>query len=182
MSDCVCANQNLNPTENNWTYLSAAFNCRRKLWCLHFYVLLKRDTMPFCSLSPFLVQDPVRSAIIDSCIRVTDNGRESVHRSDFYIFTLYNASNHYDQLKLGARSSEEAARWVRCLMESALKSPRKDEHIVACSHRRWQAFRYLQITLCLVIYLPFELGSSVLKNSSWAVGLLRWLIAVTDKR
>jgi hypothetical protein len=26
-------------------------------------------------------------------------------------------------------------------MESALKSPRKDEHIVACSHRRWQAFR-----------------------------------------
>jgi hypothetical protein len=87
------------------------------------------------------VQDPVRSAIIDSCIRVTDNGRESVHRSNFYIFTLYNASNHYDQLKLGARSSEEAARWIRCLMESALKSPRKDEHIVACSHRRWQAFR-----------------------------------------
>ncbi|KAL5231794.1 hypothetical protein ABZP36_030570 [Zizania latifolia] len=86
-------------------------------------------------------EDPVRSAIIDSCIRVTDNGRESVHRSVFYIFTLYNASNHYDQLKLGARSSEEAARWIRCLMESALKSPRKDEHIVACSHRRWQAFR-----------------------------------------
>ncbi|KAK3157792.1 hypothetical protein QOZ80_2AG0128090 [Eleusine coracana subsp. coracana] len=86
-------------------------------------------------------EDPVRSAIIDSCIRVTDNGRESVHRSDFYIFTLYNASNHYDQLKLGARSSEEAARWIRCLMECALKSPRKDEHIVACSHRRWQAFR-----------------------------------------
>ncbi|TVU30350.1 hypothetical protein EJB05_21966 [Eragrostis curvula] len=86
-------------------------------------------------------EDPVRSAIIDSCIRVTDNGRESVHRSDFYIFTLYNASNHYDQLKLGARSSEEAARWIRCLMECALKSPRKDEHVVACSHRRWQAFR-----------------------------------------
>ncbi|GJN20874.1 hypothetical protein PR202_gb08307 [Eleusine coracana subsp. coracana] len=57
-------------------------------------------------------EDPVRSAIIGSCIRVTDNGRESVHRSDFYIFTLYNASNHYDQLKLGARSSEEAARWI----------------------------------------------------------------------
>ncbi|KAG8088707.1 hypothetical protein GUJ93_ZPchr0010g7698 [Zizania palustris] len=86
-------------------------------------------------------EDPVRSAIIDSCIRVTDNGRESIHRSVFYIFTLYNASNHYDQLKLGARSSEEAARWIRCLMESALKSPRKDEHIVSCSHRRWQAFR-----------------------------------------
>ncbi|KAG8091990.1 hypothetical protein GUJ93_ZPchr0012g20487 [Zizania palustris] len=93
------------------------------------------------SSSPSKREDPVRSAIIDSCIRVTDNGRESVHRSVFYIFTLYNASNHYDQLKLGARSSEEAARWIRCLMESALKSPRKDEHIVACSHKRWQALR-----------------------------------------
>ncbi|KQJ97127.1 protein ENHANCED DISEASE RESISTANCE 2-like isoform X4 [Brachypodium distachyon] len=94
-------------------------------------------------------EDPVRSAMIDSCTRVTDNGRESVHRSVFYIFTLYNASNHYDQLKLGARSSEEAARWIRCLMESALKSPRKDEHIVACSHRRWQAFRLSRRASCM---------------------------------
>uniref|UniRef100_A0A0E0IU20 PH domain-containing protein n=1 Tax=Oryza nivara TaxID=4536 RepID=A0A0E0IU20_ORYNI len=101
----------------------------------------KAPPPPSSSSSSSKREDPVRSAIIDSCIRVTDNGRESVHRSVFYIFTLYNASNHYDQLKLGARSSEEAARWIRCLMESALKSPRKDEHIVACSHRRWQAFR-----------------------------------------
>lgn len=28
----------------------------------------------------FFCQEPVRSAIIDSCIRVTDNGRASVHR------------------------------------------------------------------------------------------------------
>jgi len=26
-------------------------------------------------------QDPIRSALIDSCIRVTDNGRESINRS-----------------------------------------------------------------------------------------------------
>lgn len=31
-------------------------------------------------LTERLVQDPVRSAIIDSCIRVTDNGRESIQR------------------------------------------------------------------------------------------------------
>jgi hypothetical protein len=36
---------------------------------------------PFSSFVSVWVQDPVRSAIIDSCIRVTDNGRESVHRS-----------------------------------------------------------------------------------------------------
>nr|CAD1844030.1 unnamed protein product [Ananas comosus var. bracteatus] len=79
-------------------------------------------------------EDPMRSALIDSCLRVTDNGRESMHRSVFYIFTLYNVSNHTDQLKLGARSSEEAARWIRCLMEAALKEcPHKEGNFVACS-------------------------------------------------
>ncbi|KAM0892646.1 hypothetical protein ACQ4PT_025632 [Festuca glaucescens] len=114
---------------------------RKRYFVLEDSALRCFKAAPPPSTSGATLEDPVRSAIIDSCIRVTDNGRESVHRSVFYIFTLYNASNHYDQLKLGARSSEEAARWIRCLMESALKSPRNDEHVVACSHRRWQAFR-----------------------------------------
>lgn len=87
-------------------------------------------------------QDPIRSALIDSCIRVTDNGRESINRSVFFVFTLYNASNHNDQLKLAARSPEEAAGWIRSLMEAALKEcPIKGENVVACSKRRWQSFR-----------------------------------------
>ncbi|KAK2981112.1 hypothetical protein RJ640_021166 [Escallonia rubra] len=53
------------------------------------------------------LQEPVRSAIIDSCIRVTDNGRESYHRKVFFIFTLYNTSNHNDQLKVGITSYHE---------------------------------------------------------------------------
>ncbi|KAG6436151.1 hypothetical protein SASPL_101035 [Salvia splendens] len=69
----------------------------------------------------FFDQDPVRSAIIDSCIRVTDNGRESIQRKVFFIFTLYNTSNHNDQLKLGANRPEEAARWIQSFQESALE-------------------------------------------------------------
>ncbi|XP_073111374.1 protein ENHANCED DISEASE RESISTANCE 2-like isoform X4 [Elaeis guineensis] len=87
-------------------------------------------------------EDPIRSALIDSCIRVTDNGRASIHRSVFYIFTLYSSANHNDRLKLGARSSEEAASWIRSLMEAALKEcPNKEENFVACSKRRRQSFR-----------------------------------------
>ncbi|XP_074586995.1 protein ENHANCED DISEASE RESISTANCE 2 isoform X2 [Curcuma longa] len=87
-------------------------------------------------------EDPIRSAIIDSCIRVTDNGREFMHRNALYVFTLYNASDHKDQLKLGTRSSEEAARWIRSLMEAALKDhPNKEENVVACSRKRWKYFR-----------------------------------------
>ncbi|URD98530.1 hypothetical protein MUK42_30373 [Musa troglodytarum] len=93
-------------------------------------------------------EEPIRSAVIDFCIRVTDNGRENMHRNVVYVFTLCSASNHKDQLKngqtlqLGARSSEEAARWIRSIMEAALKEgPNKEENAVACSKRRCQSFR-----------------------------------------
>ncbi|KAG4939455.1 hypothetical protein JHK84_045632 [Glycine max] len=39
----------------------------------------------------------------------------------FFTFTVYNASNQIDQLKLGASSSEEAAKWIRLLKDAALK-------------------------------------------------------------
>ncbi|KAK9185927.1 hypothetical protein WN943_026286 [Citrus x changshan-huyou] len=88
-------------------------------------------------------EDPVRSAIIDSCIRVTDNGRESIHRKVFFIFTLYNTSNHNDQLKLGASSPEEAAKWIHSLQEAALKGgPHQGvgDHI-GCPNSPWESFR-----------------------------------------
>ncbi|KAA8539305.1 hypothetical protein F0562_025997 [Nyssa sinensis] len=85
-------------------------------------------------------EEPLRSAIIDSCIRVMDNGRESYHRKVFFIFTLYNTSDHNDQLKLGASSSEEAARWI-CSLQDAAINPAKN--FVACSKRRWQPFRLI---------------------------------------
>ncbi|KAH7854579.1 hypothetical protein Vadar_015552 [Vaccinium darrowii] len=84
------------------------------------------------------MEEPVRSAIIDSCIRVTDNGRESYHRKVFFIFSLYNTSNHHDQLKFGASSPEEAARWIRSLQDAAI-NPTKN--FGACSNRKWQPFR-----------------------------------------
>ncbi|KAL1542435.1 protein ENHANCED DISEASE RESISTANCE 2-like [Salvia divinorum] len=83
-------------------------------------------------------EEPMRSAIIDSCIRVVDNGRESYRRKLFFIFTLYNTSNHRDRLKLGVTSSEEAARWVRALQDAAL-NPGKDLES-STDERKWQPF------------------------------------------
>lgn len=82
-------------------------------------------------------EEPMRSAIIDSCIRVVDNGRESQRRKLFFTFTLYNTSNHKDRLKLGVTSSEEAARWIRALQDAALKP---GIGLASCSERRWQPF------------------------------------------
>ncbi|XP_072082013.1 protein ENHANCED DISEASE RESISTANCE 2-like isoform X6 [Arachis hypogaea] len=87
-------------------------------------------------------QDPVRSAIVDSCIRVMDNGRESINRKVFFMFTLYNSSNHNDRLKLGASRPEEAARWIQSIHEASLKgAPDTGDEAIGCSKRRWQSFR-----------------------------------------
>ncbi|CAN4100879.1 unnamed protein product [Withania somnifera] len=86
-------------------------------------------------------EDPVRSAVIDSCIRVTDNGRESIQRKVVFIFTLYNALNHNDQLKLGANSPEEAARWIHALQEAALKADMNKRAAIDCPRRDSQSLR-----------------------------------------
>lgn len=101
-----------------------------------YFILQDNCLKSFKSIPSSDTEEPVRSAIIDSCIRVTDNGRESHHMKVFFIFTLYNTSNHNDQLKLGATSSEEAARWIRSLQDTALDPVTNSN----CSKRMWQPF------------------------------------------
>ncbi|KAL3530560.1 hypothetical protein ACH5RR_009882 [Cinchona calisaya] len=87
-----------------------------------YYVLQDHLLKSFKSIPPSQNEDPIRSAFIDSCIRVADNGRESIQRRVFFIFTLYNTSNLDDQLKLGANSPEEAARWIQSIQQATLKA------------------------------------------------------------
>ncbi|KAM0944940.1 putative pleckstrin domain, START domain, protein ENHANCED DISEASE RESISTANCE 2 [Dioscorea sansibarensis] len=125
-----------------WLYLIRSNRFGLQYSRKRYFVLEDSSLNCFRTVPTSAKEEPVKSAQIDSCIRVTDNGRESIHRNVFFIFTLYNASNHSDQLKLGARSSEDAARWIRSLMEAALKEcPNIGEDVVACSRRRWQPFR-----------------------------------------
>ncbi|KAE8670488.1 Pleckstrin (PH) and lipid-binding START domains-containing protein isoform 2 [Hibiscus syriacus] len=110
---------------------------RKRYFVLEDHLLNCFKLMPLSNL-----QEPGRSAIIDSSIRVTDNGRESIHRKVFFIFTLYNSSNHIDQLKLGASSPEEAAKWIHSFKEAALKGGPYPGNDAACSKSRWQSFRF----------------------------------------
>ncbi|KAA3489542.1 protein ENHANCED DISEASE RESISTANCE 2-like isoform X4 [Gossypium australe] len=112
---------------------------RKRYFVLEDHLLKSFKSMPVSNL-----QEPGRSVIIDSCIRVTDNGRESIHSNVFFIFTLYNSSNHNDQLKLGASSPEEAARWIQSFQEAALKGDIYPGNDVACSKSRWQSFSFLE--------------------------------------
>ncbi|QCD93218.1 hypothetical protein DEO72_LG5g1290 [Vigna unguiculata] len=55
--------------------------------------------------------------------------------------SLYNTSNHNDQLKLGASRPEEAVRRIQSFHEASLKGvPDGGDDVVGCSKRRWQSF------------------------------------------
>ncbi|XP_019232033.1 PREDICTED: protein ENHANCED DISEASE RESISTANCE 2-like [Nicotiana attenuata] len=124
-------------------------------------------------------EDPIRSAVIDSCIRVTDNGRESIQRKVFFIFTLYNTSNHNDQLKLGASSPEEAARWIQAFQEAALKAdmnrgnqvdfPRSDSHTLRlnCSNKSYR-LNSIDWTVCSSSVTD-AMTSDVVAPSPWTI-------------
>lgn len=64
-------------------------------------------------------QAPVKSGTIDVYTRVADHGRESIHGRVLFVFTIYDSYNHEDKLKFGARSSEEAAKWMQAFKEAA---------------------------------------------------------------
>ncbi|KAK4441186.1 protein ENHANCED DISEASE RESISTANCE 2 [Sesamum alatum] len=104
-----------------WLYLIRSNRIGLQYSRKRYFVLQDHLLRSFKSVPVSPHEDPVRSAIIDSCIRVTDNGRESIQRKVIFIFTLYNTSNNNDQLKLGANSPEEAAKWIQSFQESALK-------------------------------------------------------------
>ncbi|KAF1878943.1 hypothetical protein Lal_00047615 [Lupinus albus] len=126
-----------------WLYLVLAnrfgqHNLRKRFFILKDYVLTSFKIKPTSQM-----KQPFRSAIIDSCIRVTDNGRESINRKVLFVFTVYNASNQRDMLKLGASSSEEAARWIRSLQDAPLKEgPNPVKSLVPKSKRRRSSLRY----------------------------------------
>uniref|UniRef100_A0A2P2KVY0 Protein ENHANCED DISEASE RESISTANCE 2 isoform X2 n=1 Tax=Rhizophora mucronata TaxID=61149 RepID=A0A2P2KVY0_RHIMU len=121
-----------------WLYLIRSNRIGLQYSRKRYFVLQDHVLKCFKSIPASNDECPVRSAIIDSCIRVTDNGRESIHRKEFFIFTLYNTSNHNDQLKLGASSPEEVARWIHFFKEAALKG---GSNFVGCSKSCWQSFR-----------------------------------------
>ncbi|KAK4760588.1 hypothetical protein SAY87_005481 [Trapa incisa] len=106
-----------------WLYLIRSNRLGLQYSRKRYFVLEDRLLKSFKSVPLSKEEEPLRSAVIDPCIRVADNGRESIHRKVFFIFTLYNTSNHHDQLKLGASSPEEAARWIHSFQEVVLKVP-----------------------------------------------------------
>lgn len=55
------------------------------VWIL--LLMIVHKSVRYAQWKLFLCQEPVRSAVIDSCIRVTDNGKASIHRK---VWTLEN--------------------------------------------------------------------------------------------
>ncbi|XP_057955414.1 protein ENHANCED DISEASE RESISTANCE 2 isoform X2 [Malania oleifera] len=109
-----------------WLYLIRSNRIGLQYSRKRYFVLEDHSLKSFKSMPISKEEDPVRSATIDCCIRVTDNGRESIHR------------------KLGASSPEEAARWILSFQEGALKAgPNSGDNVVDGSKSNWQSFRLI---------------------------------------
>ncbi|KAH1151573.1 hypothetical protein GLYMA_16G155200v4 [Glycine max] len=125
-----------------WLYIFASnrigLHCSRK----RYFILKESFLRSFKDKPVSLMKEPNRSAIIDSSVRVIDNGRETINKKVFFTFTVYNASNQIDQLKLGASSSEEAAKWIRLLKDAALKENSNSElNLVNTSKKKHSSLR-----------------------------------------
>ncbi|XP_019436278.1 PREDICTED: protein ENHANCED DISEASE RESISTANCE 2-like isoform X2 [Lupinus angustifolius] len=144
-NDAVVANDGTGRMEG-WLYLIRSNRFGLQFSRKRYFVLdgyhLRTFKSPPTSNNNTNNQDPVRSSIVDSSVRVMDNGRESINRKVFFIFTLYSTSNHDDQLKLGASSPEEAAKWIQSFHEASLKgAPDVGDNAVGSSKRRLKSFR-----------------------------------------
>ncbi|KAL8516007.1 hypothetical protein ACS0TY_014616 [Phlomoides rotata] len=113
--------QNDSGRMEGWLYLIRSNRIGLQYSRKRYFILQDHLLKSFKSVPLTPDENPIRSAIIDSCIRVIDNGRESIQRKVIFIFTLYNTSNHNDQLKLGANSPDDAAKWIQSFQELALK-------------------------------------------------------------
>ncbi|KAJ6311520.1 hypothetical protein OIU77_013308 [Salix suchowensis] len=124
------------------------------------------------------IEKPLRSANIDSYIRITDTGRESINRKVFFIFTLYNTLKDNDQLKLGASSSEDAGKWIRSLQTAVVKEcPNPEKEFMSFSKKNWPPSRFGSSKRAdskrSVGYYPFlqneAVTSDVIAPSTWKI-------------
>ncbi|KAI3696951.1 hypothetical protein L6452_29606 [Arctium lappa] len=124
-----------------WLYLIRSnkfgFQYSRK----RYYVLQNRHLKSFSSVSHSLHKDPARSAVVNSCISVMDNGRKNIRGKVFSIFTISGISSTSGCVKLGARNPEEAAKWVEAFQKLSRKMNQNPEDMLDCANYEQQHSR-----------------------------------------
>ncbi|KAJ0790924.1 putative pleckstrin domain, START domain, protein ENHANCED DISEASE RESISTANCE 2 [Helianthus annuus] len=125
-----------------WLYLirsnTIGFKYSRKLY----YVLQNCRFKSFRSISHSYNKDPIQSAVVDSNIRVTDDGRKCIRGKVFFVFTLSDASNHNVHVKLGASNPEEAAKWIKSFRELSPKVNQNTGNHLECPKSNYSSKVY----------------------------------------
>ncbi|KAJ6350043.1 hypothetical protein OIU78_006265 [Salix suchowensis] len=126
-----------------WLYIIRSHRFGLQFSRRRYFILQENYLRCYKTTSISQEEEPLRSAKIDSYIRITDNGRESINRKVFFIFTLYNTLNENDHLKLGASGSEDAGRWIRSLQNAVLKEcPNPEKEFMSFSKKNWLPSRF----------------------------------------
>lgn len=146
--------------------------CSRK----RYFILEQNCLKSFKSIPTSVEEETFGSAIIDSCTRVVDNGRESHHGREFFIFTVYNTADHNNQLKFGASSSEEAAKWIQSLQYAAMNPVM---NLRDSSDGKWKSLRRVKPSCC-TIYVRNTSGRLSMTNGDVSSELSMHVNAMTS--
>nr|PNR33495.1 hypothetical protein PHYPA_025439 [Physcomitrium patens] len=126
-----------------WLYLIES----NKLMMTHprkrYFVLSGNQARYYKEKPAYRQEAPLKSGSFDPYTRVVDHGRESIHGRTLFVFEIYDSYTHGDKLKFGARSSEEAAKWMEAFKEAAEQDilPGNDGLFVPSGGRRKYPFR-----------------------------------------
>ncbi|XP_076887154.1 protein ENHANCED DISEASE RESISTANCE 2-like [Bidens hawaiensis] len=148
-----------------WLYLirsnTIGFKYSRKLY----YVLQNRRFKSFRSISHSYNKDPIRSAIVDSNVHVMDNGRKCIRGKVFFVFTLSDTANYDAHVKLGARTPEEAAKWIKSFRELTQKVNLNPGYLLDCP-RSNNSSRVCDISLASIMD---STSAGIYEPSYWTI-------------
>ncbi|CAM6082696.1 unnamed protein product [Calypogeia fissa] len=126
-----------------WLYLIAARRLRGQYPQKRYFILEGGVASCYRTKPVDGEQVPIRKGVIDPYTRVTDNGRETIHSQVLFVFTVYDSTDNENQLKFGARSAEEAAKWMTAFKAAAEQAHTKGKNgaFVSSHGRRRLPFR-----------------------------------------
>ncbi|KAL8166842.1 hypothetical protein V2J09_008341 [Rumex salicifolius] len=125
-----------------WLYLISSNRFGIKTIRKRYFVLDESSLKSFKSKPNSNDAVPIGSALINSRIHLTDEGKKQTNKKVLYLFTLHNISNEDEQLKLGANSSEESFKWIQSLKDAMLKENQNSgKDLSAHSSCGWQSIR-----------------------------------------
>ncbi|GAQ90806.1 hypothetical protein KFL_006870070 [Klebsormidium nitens] len=130
--------------KEGWLYVYGSFihsYYRRHSVHKRYFVVEDGRAMCFSSKPSAKSQEvPIRDGRLSHYMRIEEQGREAIRGRALYVFRIYDPTDHARQLKLGAKSPDEAAAWIQAFREASNQASNDDAEEFIALHEK-KAFK-----------------------------------------